>query len=43
VFGIADYWLFVYHPFEVNMLMDLEDLTQDDRIKLKQLIQESEL
>lgn len=34
VFWIADYWLFVYHPFDVNIMIDLEDLKPIDRLKL---------
>jgi hypothetical protein len=39
--SIADYWLFIYHPFEVNIL--IENLQERDQIKLKEILQTQEL
>ena len=43
IFWAVDFWLFVYHPFDVNIMIDLEDLKLIDKMRLQELIKESEL
>lgn len=34
ILNVIDRVLFIYHPFEVNMMIDLGDLREMDRLKL---------
>ena len=43
VFSILDHYFFVFHPFEVAIVVDLEDKTEYERAVLRKLAIESEL
>jgi hypothetical protein len=41
--SIFDYFCFIFHPFEVAIVVDLEEKTEHDRALLRKLAVESEL
>lgn len=43
ILAIIDHFFFIFHPFEVAIIVDLEDKTEYDRAMLKKLAVESEL
>lgn len=32
--AVADYWIFIYHPFELNIVIDFEGRNRQERIHL---------
>ena len=37
ILAIIDNWLFVFHPFLVNVVIDLKSKRKEDRIKLRSM------
>jgi hypothetical protein len=32
ILSIADFWLFIYHPFQLNIVVDMEGRDQQERM-----------
>lgn len=43
VLSIFDHWFFIFHPFQVAIVVDLEEKTDQERALLRKLQIESEL
>jgi len=37
VFAIFDWWFFVFHPFQMGIVIDLEEKRQQDKAMLRKL------
>ncbi len=42
VFSVVDHWLFIFHPFETAIVIDIEEKSINERLMLRKLQKEAQ-